>query len=112
MVQVGFLVDIFIYGSGIPTMDFFQETTGEAEPAVRGKRALTNFEAGKLDLMSRFSIPSKLYGREKEVAIISSSFERVVRGETEVIHNPLSSFSKKSQKRSVSIIEVDKLFSS
>ncbi len=52
--------------------------------ATRGERVLKQFEAGKIDLMSRFSIPPKLYGREKELAILTSSFERVLQGAAEV----------------------------
>ncbi len=36
---------------------------------------LMNFEAGKVDVLSRFSVPTKLYGREKEIALLNASFQ-------------------------------------
>ncbi len=41
-------------------------------------RVLMNFEAGKVDVLSRFSVPTKLYGREKEIAMLNGSFHRAV----------------------------------
>jgi predicted ATPase/signal transduction histidine kinase/CheY-like chemotaxis protein/tRNA A-37 threonylcarbamoyl transferase component Bud32 len=46
---------------------------------------IENFIVGKLDLYSQFLIPEKLYGREKEVATLLNSFERVSLGATEMI---------------------------
>ncbi len=44
----------------------------------RNHRILMNFEAGKVDVLSRFSVPTKLYGREKEIAMLKESFHRAV----------------------------------
>ncbi|OKH55528.1 serine/threonine protein kinase [Calothrix sp. HK-06] len=46
---------------------------------------IENFIVGQLDLYSQFLIPQKLYGREKEVAILMNAFERVSLGATEMI---------------------------
>ncbi len=51
----------------------------------KAKRELADFEAGKVDRMSRFSLSQKLYGREKEIALLSDALKRVVvEGATEV----------------------------
>ncbi|MBD2412760.1 serine/threonine protein kinase [Nostoc calcicola FACHB-389] len=46
---------------------------------------IENFIPGKLDKFSQFTIPQKLYGREKEVASLMSAFERVSVGRSEMI---------------------------
>ncbi|MDZ8054953.1 MAG: AAA family ATPase [Aulosira sp. ZfuVER01] len=46
---------------------------------------IANFSIGQLDLYSQFVIPQKLYGREKEVAILMNAFERVSVGSTEIM---------------------------
>jgi len=51
------------------------QTTGKIEP----------FELGKRDISDRFTIPEKLYGREKEVAHLLAAFERVSLGVTEMM---------------------------
>ncbi|MBD0388449.1 MAG: AAA family ATPase, partial [Nostoc sp. C3-bin3] len=51
------------------------ETTGKIE----------NFAIGQLDLSSRFLIPQKLYGREREVVELMNAFERVSSGATELM---------------------------
>ncbi len=43
------------------------------------------FEAGRVDMLSRFSLLKKLYGREEEVAMMTGAFDRVMQGATEVI---------------------------
>jgi len=43
------------------------------------------FELGKRDISDRFTIPEKLYGREKEVAQLLAAFERVSLGATEMM---------------------------
>ncbi|MEM9539170.1 MAG: AAA family ATPase [Cyanobacteria bacterium P01_E01_bin.42] len=43
------------------------------------------FELGERDICDRFLIPEKLYGREKEVQALLNAFERVARGNTEII---------------------------
>ncbi len=48
------------------------------------KHALTNFEAGKVDMMSRFSVSQKLYGREREIEMLVGALNRAVQGATEV----------------------------
>ncbi|HBK98359.1 MAG TPA: serine/threonine protein kinase, partial [Microcoleaceae bacterium UBA10368] len=51
------------------------QKTGKIEP----------FELGKRDISDRFTIPEKLYGREKEVAHLLAAFERVSLGVTEMM---------------------------
>ncbi|BAU64892.1 ATP-binding region ATPase domain protein [Stanieria sp. NIES-3757] len=46
---------------------------------------IDNFVVGKLDQYSQFIISQKLYGREKEVASLINTFERVTLGATEMI---------------------------
>ncbi|MEH2133316.1 MAG: AAA family ATPase [Nostoc sp.] len=46
---------------------------------------IENFIPGKLDKFSQFTIPQKLYGREKEVVSIMSAFERVSVGRSEMM---------------------------
>ncbi|AFZ15117.1 ATP-binding region ATPase domain protein [Crinalium epipsammum PCC 9333] len=46
---------------------------------------IKEFPIGKLDNSSRFSIPQKLYDREKEVALLMNAFERVSDGATELM---------------------------
>ncbi|MEG4293214.1 AAA family ATPase [Microcoleus sp. C2C3] len=43
------------------------------------------FELGKRDISDRFTIPEKLYGREKEVDRLLAAFERVSLGSTEMM---------------------------
>ncbi|MEG4244953.1 MULTISPECIES: AAA family ATPase [unclassified Microcoleus] len=43
------------------------------------------FELGKRDISDRFTIPEKLYGREKEVDKLLAAFERVSLGATEMM---------------------------
>ncbi|MCB0037929.1 MAG: AAA family ATPase, partial [Anaerolineales bacterium] len=50
------------------------QTAGQIEP----------FALGKQDVSSRFQIPQKLYGREKEMDILQTAFERVTRGSSEI----------------------------
>ena len=51
------------------------QTTGDIEP----------FELGKRDISDRFTIPEKLYGREKEVSQLLDAFERVNTGSMEMM---------------------------
>jgi predicted ATPase/signal transduction histidine kinase/tRNA A-37 threonylcarbamoyl transferase component Bud32 len=44
-----------------------------------------DFELGKRDISDRFTIPEKLYGREKEVDQLLAAFERVSLGATEIM---------------------------
>ncbi|MEG4058663.1 MULTISPECIES: AAA family ATPase [unclassified Microcoleus] len=46
---------------------------------------IKSFELGKRDISDRFTIPEKLYGREKEVAKLLAAFERVSLGTTEMM---------------------------
>ncbi|NQE32872.1 trifunctional serine/threonine-protein kinase/ATP-binding protein/sensor histidine kinase [Microcoleus asticus] len=46
---------------------------------------IEDFELGKRDISDRFTIPEKLYGREKEVAQLLAAFERVSLGTTEMM---------------------------
>ncbi|MEC4818188.1 MAG: serine/threonine-protein kinase PknK, partial [Scytonema sp. PMC 1069.18] len=44
-----------------------------------------DFDLGKRDISNRFSIPEKLYGREKEVETLLAAFDRVTAGNREMI---------------------------
>jgi predicted ATPase/signal transduction histidine kinase len=46
---------------------------------------IKSFELGKRDISDRFTIPEKLYGREKEVDHLLAAFERVSTGSTEMM---------------------------
>ncbi|MEG4075730.1 AAA family ATPase [Microcoleus sp. Pol14C2] len=46
---------------------------------------IEDFELGKRDISARFTIPEKLYGREKEVDRLLAAFERVSLGATEMM---------------------------
>ncbi len=46
---------------------------------------IEDFELGKRDISDRFTIPEKLYGREKEVDHLLAAFERVSTGSTEMM---------------------------
>ena len=46
---------------------------------------ISHFTAGQLDSYSQFLMPQKLYGREREVATLMDTFERVSQGATEMI---------------------------
>ncbi len=46
---------------------------------------IENFQLGQQDISDRFTIPEKLYGREKEVAKLLEAFERVSAGSTEMM---------------------------
>ena len=46
---------------------------------------IESFELGKRDISDRFTIPEKLYGREKEVEQLLAAFERVSLGSTEMM---------------------------
>ncbi|MEG4515981.1 MULTISPECIES: AAA family ATPase [unclassified Microcoleus] len=46
---------------------------------------IEKFELGKRDICDRFTIPEKLYGREKEVEQLLAAFERVSLGATEMM---------------------------
>ncbi|BAZ29792.1 multi-sensor signal transduction multi-kinase [Cylindrospermum sp. NIES-4074] len=51
------------------------KTTGE----------ITEFTPGRLDVLSQLLIPQKLYGRENQVNLLLSAFERVSQGSTELM---------------------------
>ncbi|MDZ8185757.1 MAG: AAA family ATPase [Nostoc sp. ChiSLP02] len=46
---------------------------------------IAEFPIGKLDLSSQFLIPQKLYGRETEINTLLDAFERISKGQTEMI---------------------------
>lgn len=45
---------------------------------------ISDFVAGQLDMSDRFDIPQKLYGREQEVALLSTAFAEVSTGECQL----------------------------
>ncbi|GAB4368125.1 MAG: AAA family ATPase [Elainellaceae cyanobacterium] len=47
--------------------------------------AISCFPIGELDLFSQFSIPEKLYGRDREVDLLMNTFDRVSTGKTEAM---------------------------
>ncbi|WP_017660447.1 trifunctional serine/threonine-protein kinase/ATP-binding protein/sensor histidine kinase [Baaleninema simplex] len=46
---------------------------------------VSKFTLGQYDVSAKFQIPQKLYGREREIAILTSAFERVCRATTELV---------------------------
>ncbi len=46
---------------------------------------IAHFLIGECDLCSQFSIPEKLYGRDREVSVLMTAFDRVSAGKTEVM---------------------------
>ena len=46
---------------------------------------ISQFKIGEFDLFSQFSIPEKLYGRDREVELLMNSFDRVSTGKTEAM---------------------------
>ncbi|MEH1909309.1 MAG: AAA family ATPase [Nostoc sp.] len=49
------------------------------------KGNITVFELGIRDISNHFAIPEKLYGRQKEIEILLTTFDRVTSGSTEMI---------------------------
>jgi tRNA A-37 threonylcarbamoyl transferase component Bud32 len=45
----------------------------------------SHFQVGEFDLFSQFSIPEKLYGRDREVSLLMDTFDRVSAGKTEAM---------------------------
>jgi predicted ATPase/signal transduction histidine kinase/DNA-binding NarL/FixJ family response regulator/tRNA A-37 threonylcarbamoyl transferase component Bud32 len=46
---------------------------------------ISYFKVGEFDLFSQFSIPEKLYGRDREVGLLMETFDRVSAGATEAM---------------------------
>jgi len=46
---------------------------------------ISRFNAGEFDLFGQFSIPEKLYGRDREVDLLMNTFARVSAGKTEAL---------------------------
>jgi diguanylate cyclase (GGDEF)-like protein len=46
---------------------------------------IATFDLGKRDICDRFIVPDKVYGRETEIEILLSAFERVTQGQAEII---------------------------
>ena len=46
---------------------------------------ISSFTIGQQDLLAQLQIPQKLYGREKEVATLIATFDRVSQGKTEMV---------------------------
>ncbi|MEH1922889.1 ATP-binding sensor histidine kinase [Nostoc sp.] len=49
------------------------------------KGNITAFELGIRDISNHFAIPEKLYGRQREIEILLTTFDRVTKGSTEMI---------------------------
>ncbi|MEH2171389.1 ATP-binding sensor histidine kinase [Nostoc sp.] len=49
------------------------------------KQNITAFELGIRDISNHFAIPEKLYGRQREIEILLTTFDRVTKGKTEMI---------------------------
>jgi PAS domain S-box-containing protein len=52
---------------------------------LKSKERIDHFEIGKKDMVDRFQIPQKLYGREKEIHILLNAFDRVANGSKEMM---------------------------
>ncbi|MEW5802010.1 MAG: AAA family ATPase [bacterium] len=49
------------------------------------KGEIPGFAIGQDDISTRFEIPQKLYGREKEIALLLDAFERIAEGKKELL---------------------------
>lgn len=49
------------------------------------KEIIEEFELGKNDISDKFEIPKKIYGRDKEIKNLLNTFERVAKGNVELI---------------------------
>ncbi|HEY9673286.1 MAG TPA: AAA family ATPase [Waterburya sp.] len=58
---------------------------GVYQMMVQASVEISQFKVGKIDLYSRFLIPEKLYGRDKEVVTLMDAFEQVSRGATKIM---------------------------
>lgn len=71
--------------------DRYQSVSGILHDLVKCRDAIDKkssnffFEPGQMDIPSKFEIPKKLYGREAEIEQLTSSFEKVCRGVSEVV---------------------------
>lgn len=52
---------------------------------LRERRVIDDFQLGRNDRASRFQIPQRLYGREKEIDTLLNCFDRVSKGNNELI---------------------------
>jgi predicted ATPase/nitrogen-specific signal transduction histidine kinase/DNA-binding NarL/FixJ family response regulator/tRNA A-37 threonylcarbamoyl transferase component Bud32 len=52
---------------------------------LQASGAIAHFKVGEFDLFSQFSIPEKLYGRDREVGLLMETFDRVSAGTAEVM---------------------------
>src|SRR5262249_2151433 len=53
--------------------------------ALRQKGKIDGFFPGRRDVSDKLQIPQKLYGREREIAQLLSTFDRVSRGKAEMM---------------------------
>ena len=71
--------------------DRYQSAYGLVRDLEAGRRQWSEqgrieaFELGRHDVASRFQIPSRLYGRDSEIAAMTESFRRVSAGATELL---------------------------
>ncbi|MGG6297950.1 AAA family ATPase [Leptolyngbya sp. AN02str] len=47
--------------------------------------SISHFQVGESDLFSQFSIPERLYGRDREISVLMNAFDRVRTGKTEAM---------------------------
>ncbi|NLL05270.1 MAG: AAA family ATPase [Clostridiaceae bacterium] len=49
------------------------------------KRTISSFTPGQRDVLERFEIPHKLYGREAEIVMLINSFEKAAKGSSQLL---------------------------
>jgi diguanylate cyclase (GGDEF)-like protein len=52
---------------------------------LQSKRDIARFVLGQADIIDRFQIPPKLYGREEEIGVLVDGFEKIAQGHSEFL---------------------------
>ncbi|MCB1160771.1 MAG: AAA family ATPase, partial [Leptospiraceae bacterium] len=73
-----------------PPQERYQSVSGLKEDLVYLRENIEkegnsiSFELGKKDFLNKFQVPEKLYGREKEIELLLSSFQKITEGYVEI----------------------------
>ncbi|MBN2546275.1 MAG: AAA family ATPase [Spirochaetes bacterium] len=52
---------------------------------LTSKNKINNFILGKFDISEKFHVPEKLFGRNKEIEILTETFDKILKGNKEII---------------------------